>query len=441
MADREVSWGDEVEVEVAAPIIKKGKEPLPVPEWSVDTRGDLPIEQVVTAAAVAEAVESSEPAWPEEEKHDNERGYERNGNNGNFSERNGNFNERNGNFTERNERGFDRGERSDRGYERNDRNSRNERGFERGFERNDRGERGFERNERGNDRGNERRPGRARLDDLSTLNLPGVDLSKMPQATTRLSFSNDRPKRESRQNDDRRDVYERVDRVTREVEQMGWGNEEEPKSTEELSWGEEPASEPVVERVSERVCEPVPVYKPQAAPVATPVKIAISTGRLEDDGWGDEPEEEIVVKVAEPVKVVEPVKPVETVKVAEPVKTPEAPKPVQPVKPVTPAFPVSPAAPATPTLANSGSSEQVAQWPHGHPAMMMPPYAQMAPYMMNPMSPPPVAPMSMMPGMMMPIWVTCPFCYHCYMYPPVAPGAGPAPGAQIASAPPTNYQN
>ena len=61
------------------------------------------------------------------------------------------------------------------------------------------------------------------------------------------------------------------------------------------------------------------------------------------------------------------------------------------------------------------------------------PFMMSQQYMMNSMSPvgqmPISAPMSYMPGMMMPIWVTCPFCYHCYMYPPIAPGSGPAPGA------------
>ena len=74
--------------------------------------------------------------------------------------------------------------------------------------------------------------------------------------------------------------------------------------------------------------------------------------------------------------------------------------------------------------------------------MMMSAYPQfpqmspstLSPYMMphNPMSPgqmPMPGMMNCMPGMMMPIWVTCPFCYHCYMYPPIVPGAGPAPGA------------
>jgi hypothetical protein len=436
MADREVSWGDEeeeiiiisvpaVKTPTATEPVKKLKEPLQVPTWSIDTNGDLPMEQAVSHSAAHVA---SVPSWPEEEAYTSATiDYDPapvkelpplTRDTGRDTVSNGLRPGRGGDRSERNERREDRPPRSDR-------------------------------------------PSRSRLDDLSTLNLPGVDLHKMPQATTRLSFSNGRnggddrehrPRRDDRREDrreDRRGGYESVQKITKEVEELGWDESAEipaartapaeTSRTEELSWGDEQEiNEPV--RVFEAVrnpqeaAEPVravePVFESQAS-VAAPVKVTNTTSRLEDDGWGDEPENvSAPIKISEPVKVTELVKVTEPVKVADPVKVSKQSEPV--------AFPIHVPAPsaAAALIDSPASSEQLpVQHPHAHP-MVMSPYGAQMPYMMNPMSPVghmPMMPMSMMPGMMMPIWVTCPFCYHCYMYPPIAPGAGPAPGVSQIS--------
>ena len=504
MADREVSWGDEPEEEVfvptkeAEPVQEKKvveKAPMPAAEWSIDTRGDLPTEKAVPSAN--SGLSSNSPAWPEEETGASASGWgeetlrterpER-------SERNEGYS--NGNYSvPSDDNGFDSRPPLTRRIGRDpvpSREPREPREF--------RGPR-EPREPRGTD-SNGGAPRRSRnLDDLSTLNLPGVDLSKMPQATTRLSFPS-REQREPREDrreprEDRRESrsYERndVNRVTREVEEMGWGDEQAANTSsnapvantrmEFSGWGDEPAREPVREPVRETVRATAPSYTParledngwgdeptepvpepvrepvrQAEPAirvseqpAKPVKVSNVTARLDDDGWGDEPEP----ARAEPVKIAEPVK-AEPVRVSEPAKS-------EPIKsePVKTAEAVQIREPAQASIVPSASAEQFvpaaqAQVPTAYPPMMMPVYPQMspsatnsaaapAPYMMahHPMSPvgqmPMPVPMSCMPGMMMPIWVTCPFCYHCYMYPPVAPGTGPAPGA--ATLPSNQNQN
>lgn len=421
MSDREISWGDEEEEIISVPVAvpeKKEKAPLPVPEWSVDTRADLPIEK---------ALNSSAPSWPEQE--DNNASYNSGSNynsnasyndNGSSSKNNRYGSSYNGGYeasssgapqwdqsplTRRPGRGPSRGEpvRETREF-REPRGEREPRGPRESRERREPRE---PREPRGN--------GLNRYDDLGTVNLPGVDLSKMPQATTRLSFSNGdsnrREERESfRKNRDSRDVSERVDRITKEIDELSWGD----NTTE---------SEPVR-------AEPIRQYAP--APVAEPIKIINTTGRLEDDGWGDEPEESVLAP--EPVCTKVPEQP--AVRVTETVVT----KPVEaPVAAVPLNSSVVASAPVPTTHVHSQvvppaqQTQPQLQSPPPHQYMMPAAF----PYMMNPMSPvaggqmPIPAPMSCMPGMMMPIWVTCPFCYHCYMYPPVAPGSGPAPGATI----------
>lgn len=475
MADREVSWEEEegkiVSVSVsavpavAAPI-KREEEPVSPTEWCIDTRGDLPTERVIESSnTYGNGPNSTLPAWPEEQDM---------------------------NAPHPLGRRVGRDPVNSNGYSNSGRDSG------RNFAPRDRD--GPRDNARDGPR--DRKPsegGRSkRIDDLSTLNLPGVDLSKMPSATTGLSFSNksrDQPReprsfnRESYDhNQGDADLNVRVDRVCKEVEELGWGEPEEnitsgvaapvsnnvpiaPVSNNEpLGWGDEPEPIKPVEQVkpieSIRQAEQVKpvIAQPTFKPVQSTQKPVIvnATERLEDDGWGDEPEE-VHVPVSAPVAVpaVPDVKPVAAVPVAAvPVSTPVAAVPFSnpitapaavPVvsNPITAPAPLSAkvdaptasmahVALATSNLTSSASSEQMqhpafTSFPSSHGYMPM--YGGQMPYMMNPsMSPTQMGPpMSMMPGMMMPIWVTCPFCYHCYIYPPVAPGSGPAPGATTVS--------
>lgn len=429
MSEREISWGDEEQVEeiisvpvpaVAVVVEKKERAPLPVPKWSVDTRADLSTEQALNSAA---------PSWPEEESagstSDYNSGYEAAAPHTPAApapqwDQQEPLNRRPG-------RGPSRGEPA--------RESREPREFLESRE-------PMPMEPRGNSRSN-------RYDDLSTINLPGVDLSKMPESTTRLSFSNgnsssrrddreDRPPRREENNRERdRDVGERVERISKEIEELSWCDDTvETVRVSEPVRAFEPVREPV--RLSEpaRTVESVRQY----ASTAAPVKVSNVTSRLEDDGWDDEPEEP-VFRAPEPVFKTEAVrvsetfvsKPVETAVATIPAETVVS-KPAEIIAPVT-ATPVASA--PTPVTAPPAPAHS---YSHAHTQSQSPPHQYMRPtgypYMMNPMMSPtgqmPIpAPMSCMPGMMMPIWVTCPFCYHCYMYPPVAPGSGPAPGATI----------
>lgn len=512
MADREVSWGDEEEVfvtpvvaPVASPAAAPVKKEMHIPEWSIDTRGDLPAEPSNSygGKAVSPPVAAAAPGWPEEQDINSPHPLGRRVGRDPVTPRDSGY-------------GAGRDNRdSGRGYTPRDNGPRdNNRDFApRDSAPRDNGPRDTPRDNR--DNRDSRNKG---MNDLSTLKLPGVDLSKMPSATTGLSFSGHQsrdsrpPRREESSAEQNNDVYERVNRVVKEVEELGWGEPEESvpapakasipsaytagsttaSANESLGWGDEPEPVKPVETIKPaetikpvEAVKPAKTFKPVAQPAAqfaqkpAPVaaKIANKPERLEDDGWGDEPEEvhvpyvapvvapavaaapvyvapAVTVTVAPPV--VQEFKPVvvEAVKPAAPTPVVEEVKNVAPVAPVpstlaahTPAYISAPAA-----LAASTSSEQMAQYhqqqsafasypsSHGHSqSMFMPMYGQMAPpmpYMMNQMHSPQQmgAPMNMMPGMMMPIWVACPFCHHCYMYPPVAPGSGPAPGAATASA-------
>lgn len=451
MGDREVSWGDSEDefVTVSAPAIVSPvvvnntntsdnntntatkKKEIPVPEWSIDTRGDLPTERAIEKAvagaggdgarAVSPRNNEAAPGWPEEQDFNAPHPLGRRIGRDPVPRNGGRDNRDNSR---------DNGRDNGRGYApREPREQREPRDKPAGGRKS------------------------SRMDDLSTLNLPGVDLSMMPSATTGLSFSNNNGNRREREprsnnggsrqeysNTDNSDLNERVERVVREVEELGWG---EPEPEPEI------IKVPMTAASNSRSYEPAPVAAQKPAPVAevsynkpaaaVPAKIVNATERLDDDGWGDEPEEVYTAPVA--VKPVEPVKSVVN-ETSKPVVN-EAPKPVA-VTQSTPAV----AAPVVPSSTSPDQSKQadLASYPssHGHSqSMYMPMYGgqmpampyMMMPAAMNSMQSPTMAaaPMSMMPGMMMPIWVTCPFCYHCYMYPPVAPGSGPAPGASTAS--------
>ena len=69
MTDRDVSWGEEVSEPVVVPKVqeKKEKEPMATPEWSIDTRGDLPTERALGSNESSKNKVVTLPSWPEEE--------------------------------------------------------------------------------------------------------------------------------------------------------------------------------------------------------------------------------------------------------------------------------------------------------------------------------------------------------------------------------------
>jgi hypothetical protein len=413
-SEREVSWGDEIEeapvsqvVESSGKAGKPSKPELKVPEWSIDTRGDLPLEKALNCASTSSDSSTSAnttsdntsttPSWPEEESNE----ITTNTTTSSYTTPNTNTVERvnsiNDNHTTVNYNQFDessapppRRHRDDRYNGRSPPSNNN----------NNNNNSSQKSSTNGGRSGNKRKD-----DDWSSLNLPGVDLSKMPQATTRLSFKpisreEDQPVKPARDN--------QIERVARQVE--------------DLSWNDQAEETPVIQKQVE-----VPVMQVKSSPDIVIEKNI--PARLDCDGWGDElPEEqaapikkepvtkstnnnnnnnskkkpEIVVPVPEIVKAV----PLETLSTIEPISTT--------IIPTT----------TTDNIIPTTASHQHMYHPSGG-AMMMPAYSPQ--YMMNhPMSPVGHMPMSMppmsaMPGMMMPVWVTCPFCYHCYMYPPVVP--------------------
>ncbi len=317
------------------------------------------------------------------------------------------------------------------------------------------------------------RPSRRNMNDdlLSKINLPGVDLSKMPAATTKLSFRDSRPPRESREP---REFNERPAYNDRgQGSEGGWGsNEPIAEAAAPVTdgwgsngWGDEPQSEPV------RATGPGRAEPARVQPARYESVNAVAA-RIEDMGWGDEPEPEAVKPVA--VKPVEDkpieIKPIE-VKLVEPIKPvevkpmPAASHSVTHVAPVE-AAPVAHAQPAVqvpptgyPLFSAPGAP---VNHPHPfHPQMPYPvPYYQptqqeyadkefmgsAAPAPLIPHMPAyPQMPMSPLHGMShtFPMLVGCPYCsayfYHPVMYPYV-PGMSP-PQSAVAPAASQPSQN
>lgn len=526
MSLREVSWGDEDLEEtvcVSAPVVNntftapsynntnnynnntnynepQKEDTADMPQWSVDTRGDLPTQKVLASQPTA-AASAATPDWPEE-SHAAPSQRQQEYSSPSNSSPSMNSSNSNSNYTDlpplTRRPGRDPMPGSRGGYSGGSSSA-------------------------GPGAGGDRPPkpsggnGRGRLDDISTLNIPGIDLNMLPRSTTGLSFSgnrggsdridrgdrnNDRSERNDREpyrggNDSRsprssyseraptsaRSEYENRDEYgSRPGPAISYEAPVEAKEEGELSWGDEPevvVAAPVyvpaaaipapvavplvhkeVERVEERTFrqpEPVRVVEQVSkAQSFTPVAIKNESARIESDGWGDEPEEVYVPVVykAEPAAVVVERK-------AEPVVVEYKPEPVveRKVEPVVVERKVEPVFKYEPEVFASvrAASEVPAQAPAAVPVPMQMPapmpmspmahsssQGQMYPYpyptMMqhhggqqpgahpsnNPMSPVgQMPPMSMMPGMMMPVWVTCPFCYHCYMYPPVVPAGVP----------------
>ena len=445
----------EKEISVVAAVVKKSEQSMAIPEWSVDTRGDLPIDKALGREEIHSAsvnslsnnyqanekiqLESKNPCWPEETKAVNSSSDWCN------SQELPPLTRRPGRDA------MPRGDRNDR-------------------RKNYSGPASSINNNNGNGQSNgegARRNDRKFMDDISTLKLPGVDLSKMPSASTRLAFNNSRENNNnnnsgndrrrgsefgtvSEEDRDRADVSERVERVAREMEELGWGEAEaivEPNRSEHVnsepvysdsSRVESVRYEPsVIEGVRETVIrtqkDPNVEKKQQNYPNNIQTKVTNFAARLEDQGWGDE--EEVVYCAPQSIEVDVPVK-VEESEASSSSKG-EKSKASSSVNATAENIVDNAVLVANsvnkPPIANETSPPVHAQHQIYQQMVMSPmpqnqmsPMPQHHPYMMNPnpLSPVgqmPMAPMSVMPGMMMPIWVTCPFCYHCYMYPPVAP--------------------
>lgn len=296
------------------------------------------------------------------------------------------------------------------------------------------------------------------------INLPGVDLSKMPAATTKLAYDDLRSgadaseERKGSKPSKRREIAPREEtnwaasEWTSAETTTATGNEisqpVEPQVKEtitttarleelddrNLSWGDEPAEAviAVISNDSTKVAEPVsqavePVAQSieaktsaKKSPKKSPKKknedkstaVAAVAERLDSLGWGDEDEKSEKPAVIEKIETVKNEKVVEAVKSEKP--TEQANQPTQPMQ-----------LPSMQSIPSMAPISPLAHMSHQMQPMPMPMQMPMPVQMSQPGSPVMCMPQTAFTTVL----VGCPFCYQSFYYPimmPVPAGQIPA---------------